>query len=41
MDFAMSVAVHSRGSHGSGQFNVMEPVPDHHMSQEDLSWKII
>ena len=37
----MSVAVHSRGPHGSGQFHVMEPVPDHQMSQEDLFQKMI
>ena len=41
MDFAVSVAVHSRGSHRSGQFHVMEPVPDQQMSQEDLSRKMI
>ena len=41
MDFVMSVAVHSRCSHGSGQFHVMEPVPDHQMSQEDLFGKMI
>ena len=41
MDFVMSVVVHSRGSHGSGQFHVMGPVPDHQMSQEDLFGKII
>ena len=41
MDFVMSVAVHSRGSHGSGQFHVMEPVPDHQMSQGDRFGKMI
>ena len=41
MDFVMSVAGHSRGSHGSGQFHIMEPVPVHQMSQENLFGKMI
>ena len=41
MGLTESVAVHSRGSHGSGQLHIIERGPGHQMSQKVISSKLI